>query len=101
DRNESDVRATRPKVSKLTVGATYEPTGGGDTPSRRTIFVSRPARAGEEPACARSILTALAHRAFRRPVTNADIQPLYTFYLKGRADGDFETGIQAAIKAML
>ena len=96
-----DVRATRPEVSKLIVGGPYEPTGRGDTPSRRTIFVCRPARAGEEPACARSILTALAHRAFRRPVTNADIQPLYTFYLKGRADGDFETGIQAAIEAML
>ena len=55
-----------------------------------------------KPACARTILRTLAHRAFRRPVTNADIQPLYAFYQKGRAQAvDFESGIQAAIEAML
>ena len=80
-----EVRATKPEVGKLIVGGPYKPTGRGDTPSRRTIFVCRPAQPAEEPACTRRILTALAHRAFRRPVTNGDIQPLYTFYLKGRA----------------
>jgi mono/diheme cytochrome c family protein len=114
-----DVRATRPDVSKLVVGGPYQPTGRGDTPSRRKVFVCQPARPTQEPACARTILTALAHRAFRRPVTGADIQPLYAFYQKGRANagplrqgygaprrseaesGDFESGIQAAIEAML
>ena len=60
-----------------------------------------PARPADEPACARTILTTVSHRAFRRPVTAADIQPLYAFYQKGRAGGDFETGIQNAIQAML
>ena len=61
-----------------------------------------PARPAQEPACARTILTTLARRAFRRPVTNADIEPLYAFYQKGRDGvGDFESGIQAAIEAML
>ena len=46
----------------------------------RTIFVCRPDTPAQEPACARTILTNLAHRAFRRPVTSADIQPLYAFY---------------------
>ena len=96
-----DVRATRPEVSKLIVGGPYEPTGRGDSASRRTIFVCRPERPSEEPACARTILSMLAHRAFRRPVTGADIQPLYAFYQRGRANGDFESGIQAAIEAML
>jgi hypothetical protein len=96
-----DVRATKPEVSKLIVGGPYQPTGRGDTPSRRTIFVCQPARRAQEAACARSILTALAHRAFRRPVTSADIEPLYAFYQRGRASGDFESGIQAAIEAML
>ncbi|PYR27904.1 MAG: hypothetical protein DMF98_04415, partial [Acidobacteria bacterium] len=45
--------------------------------------------------------TRLARRAFRRPVTSADIQPLYAFYERGRAQGDFESGIQAAVEAML
>jgi mono/diheme cytochrome c family protein len=106
-----DVRGRSPDVTKLIVGGPYNSTGRGDTPSRRTIFVCQPARPVQEAACARTILRRLAHRAFRRPVTSADIQPLYAFYLKGRAQGqprrspaeagDFESGIQAAIEAML
>jgi hypothetical protein len=96
-----DVMARTPEVSKLVVGGPFEPTGHGDTPSRRKIFVCRPARPAQEPACARTILKTLAHRAFRRPVTNADLQPLYRFYEKARATGGFESGIEAAIEAML
>jgi mono/diheme cytochrome c family protein len=96
-----DVAGTTPEISKLIVGGPYNATGRGGTPSRRKIFVCAPARAAQEPACARTILTTLARRAFRRPVTSADIQPLYAFYQKGRANGDFESGIQAAIEAML
>ncbi|MCM3880879.1 MAG: DUF1592 domain-containing protein, partial [Vicinamibacterales bacterium] len=76
-------------------------TGRGDTPSRRRIFTCRPTAQVQEAACARTVLTALARRAFRRPVTAPDIQPLYAFYEKGRTGGDFDTGIQYAIQAML
>jgi mono/diheme cytochrome c family protein len=115
-----DVRATTPEVNKLIIGGPYNPTSRGDTASRRTIFVCRPVRPAQEPACARTILTALAHRAFRRPVTSADIEPLYAFYQTARASThprpseaesgerrrgaesrDFDSGIQAAIEAML
>jgi mono/diheme cytochrome c family protein len=110
-----DARGRSPEVTKLIVGGPYAPTGRGDTPSRRTIFVCRPTARAQEASCARTILRTLAHRAFRRPVTNADIQPLYEFYLKARgqdlsrrsdetagvAKADFESGIQAAIEAML
>jgi len=96
-----DVRGPVPDVSKLIIGGPYQATGRGETASRRAIFVCRPERPAQESACARTILTKLAHRAFRRPVTSADIQPLYAFYEKGRASADFESGIQAAIEAML
>ena len=97
-----DVRAATPEVSKLIVGGPYDPTGRGDTPSRRAIFVCKPAQAAQEPSCARTILTSLAHRAFRRPVAAADVQPLLAFYQKARARGDdFESAIQAAIEAVL
>src|SRR5439155_11046968 len=96
-----DLPGSTPEASKLIIGGPYKPTGRGDTPSRLKIFVCHPARPADEPACARTILTTLSHRAFRRPVTAADIQPLYAFYQKGRAGGDFETGIQNAIQAML
>jgi mono/diheme cytochrome c family protein len=96
-----DVRASRPDVTKLIVGGPYDSTGRGDTASRRAIFVCRPAKPAQEPACARTILTALAHRAFRRPVTDVDVQPLYAFYQKRRETADFEGGIQGAIEALL
>jgi mono/diheme cytochrome c family protein len=96
-----DVRATNPDVTKLIIGGPYNPTGRGDTLSRRTIFVCQPTRPAQEPTCARTILARLAHRAFRRPVTGDDVEPLLAFYQKGRANGDFETGIQSAIEAML
>jgi mono/diheme cytochrome c family protein len=88
-------------INKLVIAGPYKPTGRGDTPSRKKIFVCHPANRAEEPACARTILAGLAHRAFRRPVTSADVTPLLTFYQKGRAGGDFDNGIQAAIQAML
>ncbi|HEV2985366.1 MAG TPA: DUF1592 domain-containing protein [Vicinamibacterales bacterium] len=95
-----DVRG-RAEVTRLIVGGPYNATGRGDTLSRKAIFVCRPDRPGQETACARTILTTLAHRAFRRPVTGDDIQPLLAFYQKGRTNGDFESGVQAAIEAML
>jgi hypothetical protein len=107
-----DVPAARPDVSRLIIGGPYAPTGRGETASRRAIFVCRPSpspgRPAQEAACARTILTTLAHRAFRRPVTSADIEPLYAFYQQGRAPrrsdakpGDFDSGIQAAVEAIL
>ena len=51
--------------------------------------------ARQEPACAKRILTNLAHHAFRRPVVDADVQPLVRLYDKGRAEGgDFDEGIR-------
>ena len=60
-----------------------------------------PTAAAQEASCARTILRTLARKAFRHPVANADIQPLYDFYVKARKGSDFEGGIQAAIEAML
>jgi mono/diheme cytochrome c family protein len=96
-----DIRAAAPDVRKLIIGGPYAPTGRGDTPSRRAIFVCRPERPAQDTACARTILTTLAHRAFRRPVANDDVEPLLAFYRKARVSQDFESGIQAALEAML
>jgi len=88
-------------IEVVTVSGPFNASGRGETPSRAKIFVCRPATAKEEPACAKRILAALARRAFRRPVTDADLNPLLGFYERGRRDGDFDYGIQSAIEAML
>ena len=72
-----------------------------ETPSRRRIFTCRPAKAGDEAACARTILSGLARRAYRRPTTAADVDTLFDFYKQGRADGGFEHGIEMALRALL
>jgi hypothetical protein len=72
-----------------------------DTVSRRRVFVCRPASQAEEKPCARQILSALARRAYRRPVTDADVAPLLATYEAGRASGDFEAGIRLGLEAIL
>src|SRR5205085_3759761 len=75
--------------------------GPGDTPSRRRTFVCRPKQEREEEACARTILTGLARRAYRRPATSADVNTLMSFYERGRRSGSFDNGIESALQRLL
>ena len=52
-------------------------------------------------ACARTIVGALARRAYRRPVVNDEVETLMIFYQQGRQEKDFETGIQHALARIL
>jgi hypothetical protein len=67
------------------------------------VFVCEPAvpGEGEEEGCARRILSTLIRRAYRRPVTDADLQTPLAFYRKARAEGGFDAGIEAALSAIL
>jgi hypothetical protein len=80
------------------------PSGPGDTPSRQHIFICRPtsqSSSRDEETCARRILSTLAQRAYRRPVTSADLDLLLPFFKEGRQKGTFETGIQLALRRLL
>ena len=57
--------------------------------------------AADELPCAKRVLTALERRAYRRPVTDADLQDLLPFYTAGRAERDFDLGIQRALERLL
>ena len=100
-RFEVPERGPGPQISGATIAGPYNVTGPGDTPSRARIFVCRPATSREEEPCARTILATLGRHAFRRPVTDADLKPLLAFYRSGRAEGDFDFGIEKALRAML
>jgi hypothetical protein len=89
------------QLDKVTIAGPYNVTGRGETPSRDRIFVCRPSTTADETPCARIILSGLAKRAFRRPVTDADVKPLMAFYEAGRADGDFDHGVEMALRALL
>ena len=116
-----------PSIEKLEVMGPYNPSGTGDTPSRRRIFVCRPTsssersgagpggprkrsepsgvegspRVNDELGCATKILTTLATRAYRRPVTDADLETPLRFYKAGRSKGDFDKGIQQGLTYIL
>jgi uncharacterized protein DUF1592/uncharacterized protein DUF1588/uncharacterized protein DUF1585/uncharacterized protein DUF1587/uncharacterized protein DUF1595 len=75
----------------------YNSPGVSDTPSRRKIFVCRPER-NQERACARRIASNLAREAYRRPVTEQDLDSLLLYFDKGR---NFDTGIEQMIAAIL
>jgi mono/diheme cytochrome c family protein len=74
-----------------------DPTGPGESESRRRIFTCTT----KDDACARRILSSLARRAYRRPVTGADVDPLLAFYREGTAEAGFDEGIERALRRLL
>ena len=90
-----------PRLLHLNVTGPFDPTDVSDTPSRRRIFHCRPVRSEEQEPCARSILGEIAERAYRRPLADEEVDALVKFYWDGREGGDFETGIRAALRAIL
>jgi mono/diheme cytochrome c family protein len=95
-----------PTINFFQITGPFNVTGPGDTPSRRRILVCEPRRSsGEidpgEGGCARRILTAVARRAYRRPVTDAEVDELLRFYQAGRSRGTFDAGIQESLTFVL
>ena len=105
-------------VAAVGIGGPYDAAGPGDTPSRRAVFTCRPADAAADPAvesdaggrarpaaeraCAAEIVSRLARRAYRRPVTAADVDTLLGFFDSGRdSGGSFDAGVQLALERML
>ena len=88
-------------IESVEIEGPFNPSGPGDTPSRRQIFVCRPTGARDEEPCARKIVTTLARHAFRRPVAERDVDPLLKLYRAGRTGADFDSGIQLALEGLL
>jgi hypothetical protein len=88
-------------VSSVAITGPLNPTGLGDTPARRRIFVCRPAAAADEDACARKIVSTLAQRAYRQPPSTLDQDTLLSFYQNGRKNGGFDAGIEQAVSRIL
>src|SRR5262245_3682311 len=90
------------RLDNVEINGPFGTTAVGDTPSRRAIFICRPVNADEEPACAARILSALARRAYRRPVQSREVDPLVATYRDARRGGrDFDAGIRAAVERLL
>jgi cytochrome c553 len=94
----------QPAIYSIAIIGPYAAKGPGETPSRRRIIGSRPASAGDagdNDASAKRILTALMRRAYRRPVTAADVEGPLALYRDARTEGGFDAGIEMALSAIL
>jgi hypothetical protein len=86
----------------MEVTGPFNPNGISSNPSREKIFVCEPRETAEERTCAEDIARNLAVRAFRRPVTDADLDLLMPFYELGRAEeGGFDSGVIELVTAVL
>ncbi|MFL6826967.1 MAG: DUF1592 domain-containing protein, partial [Bradyrhizobium sp.] len=88
-----------PAVYSVSVTGPFQAQGPGETPSRKRLFVCRASGADDE-GCAKRILATVMRRAYRRPVTDGDLERPLRFYRESRRDG-FENGIEMALRAVL
>jgi hypothetical protein len=115
----------QPAVYEISIVGPYNPAGAGDTPSRRRVFMCSPAgppsgaargagapqaqrgagaegpAALKEDGCARKILSTLMRRAYRRPVTDADLKKPFELYLAAKGEEGFDAGIEMGVSAVL
>jgi len=90
-------RGNQPALASVTISGPYDGQTPNDTPSRRRIFVC----STQDLPCAKQILSTLERRAYRRPVTDGDLQDLLPFYTAGRTEAGFDRGIQRALERLL
>ena len=102
--NEQRHPRLTPAIYQVTITGPYAAQGADDTPSRRRLFVCTPTQPSlpeEEEACAEEILSTLMRRAYRRPISEADVEGPMAFYREGRSEGDFDAGIGNALTSVL
>jgi hypothetical protein len=90
-----------PHLRDLAINGPHNPTGVSETASRQKIFTCRPTSPEEARPCAEEIVSRLGSRAFRKPLTDDQLDDLMRFYEIGGEDGGFESGIRQALEAIL
>ena len=90
------------RLKMVGVEGPYEVKGISTSATRERIFICKPASAADETACANRIFTNLTRRAYRRPVTAADVEAPMSFYREARkSGGDFDAGIRVGLARVL
>ncbi len=103
------------RVGSFQLQGPFDAKGISSTPSRERIFTCHPGAASVERAlqparqqgaetqerCAKKIITSLATRAYRRPVSAEDVNELFQYYQEGAKEGGFEAGIRSAITGIV
>ncbi|QDT00718.1 DUF1592 domain-containing protein [Adhaeretor mobilis] len=90
-----------PAIYEVSITGPFKVAGPGHSPSRERVLSCQPKTSDDEEACARQIVSQLMRRAYRRPVEESDLTVPLRLYAEGRAQADFETGIEWALSAIL
>jgi hypothetical protein len=90
-----------PHIETVTIAGPFNATGAGDTPSRRRLFVCRPASKAAEEPCARRVIETVARRAYRRPIPAPELEQLVAFYRESDRQDSFDKRIQLVLRRIL
>ena len=90
-----------PHMRDFIVGGPYDPVGVSESRSREAIFTCRPATEAEAEPCAESILVRIGTEAYRRPLTESDVEDLMGLYRAGEEEGGFEEGVRLGLQGIL
>jgi mono/diheme cytochrome c family protein len=88
-------------INSFQILGPFDAKGLSATPSRDRIFSCHPDKGKAADACAKEIISALAKRAYRRPIVDEDVNELLRYYQDGLKDGGFESGIRSAVTGVL
>ena len=89
------------RVNSFQLQGPFDAKGISATPSRERIFTCKPESVDAQERCASQIITSLATRAYRRPVSADDVNELLQYYQEGAKEGGFEGGIRSAVTGLL
>ena len=90
-----------PHLRDMAIRGPFDPAGVSETPTRRAIFTCRPEAGDDEIGCVTEILGRLATKAYRRPLTDQDMEGLLALYDAGARDGGFEEGVRLGLEGIL
>jgi hypothetical protein len=92
---------SQPAIGSVTIVGPFAAQGVSNTASRQRIFTCHPSSRTAEAGCAKQILSTLARKAYRRPVTDAEVAVLLRFYSEGQKKSGFDGGIEMALRRLL
>jgi len=92
---------TLPHLREFRINGPHHVAGISETVSRRRIFGCRPTTEADARPCAQQIVETLASKAYRRPLSETDIEGLMSFYETGATESGFESGVRTALQAVL
>ncbi len=93
--------AGTPGIDTLQISGPFDGTLPENTPTRKRLFSCRPTTVQDHDRCAREILSALALKAYRRPLMDADVEELMGLFTIGSEEGAFDDGIELALEGLL